>query len=409
MNDVDEKDVVTGENTNEKMDIIEGTNPAILQKHEKSKDEIVRSERLSIIEAELKGLLTPATRQWALSYVLMKEVRDKKLYQDNYASFTQWVNDLADRLDYKVSNLWTRLQAGAQYEKFVETYAKPHKIMAPGVLEVADKVAAGTIISASKIREKSPERGNDAMLKAINGELTKHQAELEWQHVRGDKRRKHAEQKRHDKTVQHRVSAPKNVTGRSSYKVSDGDLRSLMDEIKPSDVSDVTAKDMCTAYRNNYLWCAPTGFHTRVRDVYMTVEELPTDSSTSQHARRMDVCVLTNLDQGFSSTGSLTIHCIENKVSKSDLVRDHKMGEYVSFCDYFWLSVTPELAKLAVAYASPNWGVLTVDEQGKIRVVQQATLHECPNRAVTYSQFLSKINFGEWNGNKTTKELQRHD
>lgn len=391
-----------------KMDVIPDTNPIILQNHRKTQNEIDRSEQLLLIETELKGLLTPAGRQWARSYVLMARVRDQKLYKDQYSSFTQWMNSLADRLHYEVSNLWTRLQAGTQYDSFVKDYAKPHGIAVPTVLEIADKAGAGTIIAASKIREKSPDRGNDAMLKAISGKLTKHQAELEWQHVRGDRHRKHAEKVQHAKSVDHRKSAPKSVSGRTSYSVKDDELRELMDQIGPDDASNVTAKSMCDAFRNSYLWCAPTGFHARTRDVYMTCEEVATDSSTSKHSRRMDICVLTNLDQKFSATSNLTIHCVENKISKSDLVRDHKMQEYVSFCDYFWLSVPPELSKLALAYASPNWGVMTVDESGKIRVVRQALKHDCPNRNITYSQFLSKINFGEWHGNKSTKQISNN-
>ena len=48
----------------------------------------------------------------------------------------------------------------------------------------------------------------------------------------------------------------------------------------------------------------------------------------------MDECILENITDDHALSSHVNIHCIENKVSKNDLVKDHKMGEYAPYGDY---------------------------------------------------------------------------
>ena len=77
-------------------------------------------KELKEIEEKLSLYLTSDRRNWAQMYLLMKEVRDKELYERDYASFTQWVNNLADRNHYHQSTLWGRFKAGNVYEEYAQ-------------------------------------------------------------------------------------------------------------------------------------------------------------------------------------------------------------------------------------------------------------------------------------------------
>lgn len=77
-------------------------------------------KELKRIEDKLSIYLATDRRNWAETYLLMKEVRDKKLYAGHYKSFTQWVNELADRNHYHQSTLWSRFKAGNVYEEYAQ-------------------------------------------------------------------------------------------------------------------------------------------------------------------------------------------------------------------------------------------------------------------------------------------------
>lgn len=53
------------------------------------------------------------------------------------------------------------------------------------------------------------------------------------------------------------------------------------------------------------------------------------------------------------------------------------MGEYAEYGDYFWLCFPKELLEIAQKYVAKGWGILLVDKNKNITVVQKAAKREC--------------------------------
>jgi hypothetical protein len=100
----------------------------------------------------------------------------------------------------------------------------------------------------------------------------------------------------------------------------------------------------------------------------------------------MDECILENLTDEHALSNHVNIHYVENKVSKSDWVKDHKMGEYADYGDFFWLCIPEELLEVAEKYVVQGWSILIVDENENIHVARKAAKRECLFRQETLTE-----------------------
>lgn len=118
---------------------------------------------------------------------------------------------------------------------------------------------------------------------------------------------------------------------------------------------------------------------------YRIMTEFAVQTGTSRHARRMDVLALETITEA-----DISLHGIEIKVDKHDLLNDHKMQEYVDFCDYFWIAVPEELLEDAKSIAATGWGILTVNN-GNAIVAVKATHQDAAFREKTIQDALIKL------------------
>lgn len=316
-----------------------------------------KEKELQQIENKLSVYLATDREAWADTYVLMRQVRDKKLYVPRYASFTQWVNDLAAKNHYHQSTLWSRFTAGMTYEEYAERkkQAGENPLAMKDVSISPDSISLIHTISS---RSKNPKYADELMEKALNHTLSR-------QDLRDVNRKIRAE---HTKKKQ----------------PADPDLKKI--EVK--DKITVTADMMVDAFKSDSSWL-PTPYRHGKNSFYQVYPELPVKSGTSHYARRMDEGIFENLTHEHAQANSVSIHCIENKVSKNDLTKDRKMGEYAPYGDYFWLSVPPQLIEVAKSYVATGWGILSVDDTKKITVVVPAKKHECLFRTETLTEALT--------------------
>ena len=148
---------------------------------------------------------------------------------------------------------------------------------------------------------------------------------------------------------------------------------------------------MVKAFQSDTSWLDADHRH-RKNDFYKVFPELPVHSGTSIHARRMDVCILENLTDEHALSSHVNIHCVENKVSKNDLVRDHKMGEYADYGDFFWLCIPKELLEVAEKYVAQGWGILIVNDNENIHAARKAAKRECIFRQETLTEAVTHSN-----------------
>lgn len=313
------------------------------------------SKELQEIEDKLTIYLASDRKNWANTYLLMKTVRDKKLYERNYRSFTQWVNELADKNNYHQSTLWNRFNAGNVYEEYAHRQKEAGNTNIKPIQEVDISPDTVSLVGTIANRSKNKKYTDELMNKALNHEMSRQDLRRVNQQIR-------AEHSRGQKDV-------------------DTDL----DQIKTAATIDVTAEMMVNAFKNNPNWLDPTHRH-RKNDFYKVYPELPVHSGTSAHARRMDECILENLTDDHALSNHVNIHCIENKVSKSDLIRDKKMGEYAQYGDYFWLCIPKELIEVAKGYVAEGWGIITVNDKEEISIERKAQRRKCLFRQETLTE-----------------------
>lgn len=317
------------------------------------------NKQLRQIENKLSIYLSTDRRNWAETYLLMREVRDKKLYVDKYDSFTQWVNALADKNHYHQSTLWNRFEAGNVYEDYAERQKSAGKKDVKSIREVDISPDTVALVGTIGNRGKDKKYTDELMDKALNHELSR-------QDLRDVNRKIRAEHSRKNKSA-------------SDIDEKLGGIKVKEPEIK------VTAADMVEAFKASYSWLDLTHFSRR-NDFYRVYPELPVHSGTSKHVRRMDECILENITDDHALSCHVNIHCIENKVSKNDLIRDHKMGEYADYGDYFWLCIPKQLLKVAESYVADEWGILLVDENENITIARKAKKRKCYFRQETLTE-----------------------
>lgn len=300
-----------------------------------------KEKELKKIEGELATYLQADRKSWAQTYRLMRKVRDEKLYEGRYSSFTQWVNSLATVNRYHVSTLWQRFSAGEVYSEYVSR--QKTKVQDLEDIDVSPDSLA--LIGTITKRAKNPKYADTLVKKAVSHEMSRQDLRDINRKIRAEKQKK---------------TAP-----------IDTDLKKIQVAKMPT----ATADDIVKAFKIQKSWLDALHHH-RKADFYYAQPEIPIKPGTSHHARRMDVCILENLTSPHASSDNLTIHAVEIKVSKQDLIRDHKMSEYFEYGHFFWLAVPAELVEVAKKYIAPSWGILAYAD-GVLRVAVEAKKHAC--------------------------------
>lgn len=302
------------------------------------------------IEEELQTLLSEDKKSWVKIYELMEEVEEEKLYEGKYRSFTAWVNELAIKSKVHVSLLWSRKKAGKVYAEYQER-AKAAGRDVPDMREV--RVSPDNFNLVEKIAGSNSAIADNLMDKVVAGELKRQDLKHAWEAVRADK--ENVRVTRHDKQPERTDTA-------------------------------LSAADIVLALSGS-SWIPDTNRTIRSYEPqkYRIMTEFAVQTGTSRHARRMDVLALETITEA-----DISLHGIEIKVDKHDLLNDHKMQEYVDFCDYFWIAVPEELLEDAKSIAATGWGILTVNN-GNAIVAVKATHQDAAFREKTIQDALIKL------------------
>ena len=306
------------------------------------------------IEKELNVLVQKDRQNWSSFYLLLKKIEDNRLWEGAYNSFTAWIKHFASVNKIQESVLWNRKKAGEIYQNY---YAKK--------LEKQEKVAdiqnAGiaqdSLILIEKIARKDTELQKELIDKAIKKELKKKDLQEAYRIVkskRDEEKRLKDELKRED--------------------IAEEDKEKIKEDIKELKTSSITAVDIVEALKK-YDWLYEGQKKTRrifrdfyEQDKYKVFTEFPVYSGTTKTSRRIDALICENLTE---ERWKLNLHAVEIKVSKSDLVNDHKYTEYADFTDYLWLAIPEELIEVAQQTKLKQCGILVIKD-GKVQVIEQA-------------------------------------
>lgn len=320
-------------------------------------------DTIDAIENELESILSSDKKSWVRIYELMDTVEREKLYSDQYSSYTKWVNALADKAHVHVSLLWNRKKAGRVYASYEERANAQGKSV-PAMEDIA--VSADNFNLIEKIAGNNTDVADELIDKVLQGDMKRSDLKNAWQTVKADRE----------------------ASGKKSVRVNGYDKEGV--DVK---TETITAADIVLALsRPNWLKNSVDTYTDRYApSKYRVLTEFAVQTGTSHHARRIDALVLENHTVEAEKPYNLHAHAIEIKVSKHDLLSDHKMQEYTDYADFFWIAVPEELKADAESIMLNDWGLITIDEKKELHVIKKAELHDAIFRDKTIETALIKI------------------
>lgn len=297
-------------------------------------------EKLEDIEIELTNLIEIDKKNWTSVYLLLKEVENKELYRGKYNSFTAWVKSFCIKTKTHESIIWNRKKAGRVYESYYETQ-KEKGIKVPEIKDA--KVSADSLVILDKINKYDKKIASELTDKVINKEITKKDLKEVYLSIR-----------------------PDTVNNNPHIKTVDS-----KDEI---DIKKITsAKIVSALYNIEWLDAYKKRRYFKSsfeQDKYRTFTEFPCYTGTTRKSRRMDMLIIENITT--KEAGEINLHCIEIKVSKGDLINDHKYSEYAEFVDYLYLAIPEDLLEYAIETKFEGCGVITINKDNKATIAVPA-------------------------------------
>lgn len=347
-------------------------------------------KNLEKIEVELSNIAKKDKQNWSNFYVLLKEVETKKLWEGNFNSFTAWVKHFALQSGMKESIIWNRKRAGEVYERYANIKIKENKNkkieerseIAP-VQEV--DLAQDTLILIDKIAKSNLEMEQELIDKAISGELRPKDLRNTYYTLRATDKRYLTENNSFNKhiTKAQRESMNKQNT---DAVLSAVDIVNYLKNANWLDEYNERKKEKDNSVKSG---------HERFKkfyekEKYHTLTEFPVYTGTSKHSRRIDVLAIENITTVHS--WDIALHGIEIKVSKADLVNDHKYTEYMDFVNYMWLAVPINLVGTAFETKHPDVGIIAFDTENNIvKIIDDAVDLRATKRNKTLETLVLKL------------------
>ncbi|MEG1008809.1 MAG: MmcB family DNA repair protein [Clostridia bacterium] len=301
-------------------------------------------ENLKKIEKELSSLIEVDKKNWTHFYILLKQVEEENLWKDKYKSYTQWVKEFCIKTKTHESIIWNRKKAGKVYD----TYFKKQKEKGVDVAPIQDiKVSADSLVILDKINKYDEDVASKLVDKVINKEITKKDLREVYKSIRPEQ------------------------PSRNPHSNKDINIDSTIDNLK--DEIKVTANQIISTICD-IEWLGTKSERKYFKssfeqDKYRAFTEFPVFTGTSRKSRRMDMLITENITT--KNIWDLNLHCIEIKVSKSDLINDTKYTEYTEFVDFMWLAIPIDLIEVAKQNKFKECGIIAI-YNNKATIIEKA-------------------------------------
>lgn len=325
-----------------------------------------KSQNLQNLETQLQELLERDKRNWTKTAQLLIEIERRELFFKRAKSFSQYIRQLAEQFKIHESNFWRVKKAGEYYLKLNDT---------TNIEVISDaKTTPEQVEILTKISTVAPPEVVKALEeKMINGETTRQELRDVWKAYRPAKEGK-TERGRKPKSKS--KTPPPNDSNDSN---DSGDLFSQVSQVSPvpqpssalkspppaqsqsaKAVLAITAANIVTALKSPQ-WMIETLKSKEINHLRL-FQEVAITVGSSYHARRIDAVAIVR--ETYKSPLP-TVLGVEIKTSVSDLLRDMKLTEYMSFCHYFYLAIPNEHAFIEAAESviTPSIGLLTLTDK----------------------------------------------
>lgn len=324
-------------------------------------------KELENIESELKILVKKDKENWVTFYTLIKNIQDKKLWKiEGYKSFTSWLRTFCVQNKIHEATAWNRLAAGKTYEEYKKRQDN-NGIETKDIKNI--DVSMESLLIIKKIASSLDGQDQDTLIKkALNKELTTQDLRETYKIVREKKKSRNKEESS--------INSESNIID-AEQKMSAADIVSIL--IKPDWLKEIAFKeiDLNRKYFKSFA----------DNNKYKAYTEFPVFTSSSQKSRRLDLLVVENITT--DNVWNINIHGIEIKISKDDILKDHKYCEYTEFVNYFWLAVPEYLIETALENIFNGCGVISIKENN-IEIIQKSNLLQPKLIKTTLSNIILK-------------------
>lgn len=331
-------------------------------------------KNLISIENELTKLINLDKKNWTHFYLLLKEIEERELWKETCNSFTGWVKEFSIKTKTHESIIWNRKKAGKVYESYQRIKEQQGYSVKP--IEESN-VSADSLVILDKINKYDEEIAGRLVDKVMDKSITKKDLREVYKSIR-----------------------PENVSRAPKNTLSEEEKKRLfnnreIDKLESNGIEEViTANDIVATlcgieWLNENKTIKRIAFKTAFeQNKYKAFTEFPVFTGTSKKSRRMDMLITENITS--ENTWNLNLHCIEIKVSKSDLLEDNKYTEYTEFVDYMWLALPENLIDIAKDNSFKSCGIISVKKSGAV-IVRQAIKLNSLRKIDTFNNLALKI------------------
>ncbi|MGL4991131.1 MAG: MmcB family DNA repair protein [Sarcina sp.] len=328
-------------------------------------------KNLISIENELTNLINLDKKNWTHFYLLLKEIEERELWKETCNSFTAWVKEFSIKTKTHESIIWNRKKAGKVYE----SYQRVKEQQGYSVKPIGESnVSADSLVILDKINKYDEKIASKLVDKVMNKSITKKDLREVYKSIRPE-------------TISR---SPKNTLSEEKKK------QLLYTKNLENDESNevITANDIVSTlcgieWLNENKTTKRIAFKTSFeQNKYKAFTEFPVFTGTSKKSRRMDLLIAENITS--KNTWNLNLHCVEIKVSKSDLINDKKYTEYTEFVDYMWLAVPENLIDVAKDHSFKSCGIISMTKEGA-NIIKQALKIDSLHKKDTLNNLALKI------------------
>lgn len=352
-------------------------------------------QNLKTIETEISVILKDSMKSWIDLYLLLEQVREGKLYEPNFRSFTAFVRHTADINGVHESILWQRSKAGKVYRRYQQVKAREGEDT-KAIEELKEsKVSPETLELCQKLAKYDDELFANLIEKAVAGRVTRDSLRQAYTTMRGNKteevleyfrkNRRGLEDDTDTRGTNNMSNNKKELTGQN--KGYNECLNQLKDPLKTAEISlALDSRDWMRKFAkilgtDEIDEADLYNFARSGTGIYKTLSEFPVTSLTTRYDRKVDKAIFETITLAghFLRTYQICTHQVEIKVSRSDLISDTKMQDYSQSFDYSWLCVPVELKEEALKVKPEKFGLLLYDFDKKtLRIDKTAQRQKDP-------------------------------
>ena len=138
-------------------------------------------------------------------------------------------------------------------------------------------------------------------------------------------------------------------------------------------------------------WLQPTGHNVSCDRIYHAFLSINANEKGSRNAIQMYALVVENIT--VTACNAVMLRGIDIRVNRQDLLEDIQMSGSVGGVDYYYIAVPeePEMIEAAESVVRSEWGIMTVDQSGNVKVIKEPSRLKIISREEALSDVIIKL------------------